>query len=322
MDDGEVEGRIRGQESDPDLEGGLGNESVRSARRLVRVPGLGRVDVEVVPSRRLGELLRRTRSLAIAARWRLLALFGAFLATIPTWPALDGVFRNSPNFEAGELVLLVAIVLLVPIAWVVVDPGPGRLPGALLVASAAGWSFATRLWASWATPPAVDDVLRGYLAVGCAIVVTALWLDRHRNPIIRRSWLGLALLAVACAAVVALPAVGDASIPERDALLPLPRGIVIVTEDAGCESRGSCERGFQLTADDGADPQEIARRLTRHLEDRGWRIGVEHEAKACRPLGYLANPYRTCVSIMHLRGPGTVEVLFHVFNPREPRIIY
>src|SRR6185369_1313292 len=237
MDDGEVEGRIRGQESDPDLEGGLGNESVRSARRLVRVPGLGRVDVEVVPSRRLGELLRRTRSLAIAARWRLLALFGAFLATIPTWPALDGVFRNSPNFEAGELVLLVAIVLLVPIAWVVVDPVPGRLPGALLVASAAGWSFATRLWASWATPPAVDDVLRGYLAVGCAIVVTALWLDRHRNPIIRRSWLGLALLAVACAAVVALPAVGDASIPERDALLPLPRGIVIVTEDAGCESR-------------------------------------------------------------------------------------
>lgn len=233
----------------------------------------------------------------------------------------DGAFRTSPNFEAGELVLLVAIVLLVPIAWVVVAPDPGRIVGALLVASAAGWSLATRLWASWATPPTVDDALRGYLAVGCAIVVTALWLDRHRHPIIRRPWLGLALVGVACAAVVVLPAVCNASIPGRDALLPLLKGVVIVAEDAGCESRGSCERSFQLTADDGADPQEVARRLTRHLEDRGWR-GVEHEAKACRPLGYLANPYRTCVSILHLRGPGTVEVLFNVFNPREPRISY
>jgi hypothetical protein len=259
------------------------------------------------------------------------------LATIPTWPALDGVFRaspaawrpapdgvfrTSPNFEVGEIVLLVAIVLLVPITWVVVAHGPGRLVGALLVASATGWSLATRLWASWATPPTVDDVLRGYLAVGCAIVMTALWLDRHRNPIIRRPWLGLALLGVGCAAIVALPAVGNASIPARDALLPLPRGAVIVAEDAGCESRGSCERSFQLTANDGADPQEIARRLIRHLEDRGWRIGVEHEAKGCRQLGYLANPYRTCVSILYLRGPGTVEVRFNVFNPREPRIIY
>jgi hypothetical protein len=28
------------------------------------------------------------------------------------------------------------------------------------------------------------------------------------------------------------------------------------------------------------------------------------------------------VSILHLRGPDTVEVLFDVFNPREPGIIY
>lgn len=152
--------------------------------------------------------------------------------------------------------------------------------------------------------------------------MTALWLGRHENPIIRRPRLGLALLGVACAAIVALPAVGNASIPERDGLLPLPKGVVIVAEDAGCESRGSCERSFQLTANDGTGPQEIARRLTRHLEGRGWRIGVEHEAKACRQLGYLANPYRTCVSILHLRGPNTVEVRFEVFNPREPRIIY
>jgi hypothetical protein len=322
MGDGEVEGQIKGQESDPGLVGGFGEESVRSARRLVRLPGFGRVEIEVVPSLRVRELLRRTRSLAMAARWRLLALFGAFVATIPTWPAPDGVFQSGPNFEAGELVRLVAIVLLVPITWVVLAPGPGRLVGALLVASASGWSLATRLWASWATPPTVDDVLRGYLAVGCAIVVTALWLDRHRNPIIRRPWLGLALLGVGCAVIIAFPAVGNASIPARDALLPLPRGVVIVSEDAGCESRGSCERSFQLTANHGADPQEIARRLTRHLEDRGWRIGVEHEAKACRQAGYLANPYRTCVSILHLGGRGTVEVRFDVFNPREPRIIY
>ncbi|MEV0714906.1 hypothetical protein [Asanoa sp. NPDC050611] len=263
-------------------------------------------------------MLRR----ATAARWRLLALLGAFLATIPTWPALDDVFRTGavtqdrPNFEGGELALLVAIVLVVPITWVAVGQGPGRLVGALLVASVTGWSLTTRLWASWATPPTVDDVLRGYLIVGCAIVAAALWLDRHRNPITR---LGLALLGVGCAAIVALPTVGNASTPARDALLPLPKGVVIVAEDSGCESGGSCERGFQLT---GTDPQATVRLLTRHLEDRGWRIGDEHQGKACRRLGYLANPYRACVSVSYLRGPGTVEVRFDVFNPREPRISY
>jgi len=213
-------------------------------------------------------------------------------------------------------------VLLVPVAWLVVARGPGRLVGALLVASAAGWSLVTRLWASWATPPTVDDVLRGYLAVGCAIVVTALWLGRRGSPILRRPRLGLALLGVACTAVVGVPAVGDASVPARTALLPLPKGVVIVAEHAGCESRDSCERGFQLTADDGADAPEVVRRLTRHLERRGWRIGVQYQDKACRPLGYLANPYWTCVSILHLRGPDTVQVLFDIYNPREPRIIY
>lgn len=271
------------------------------------------------------DTVRHMRSLAMAARWRLLALYGAFVATIPTWPALDGVFQarlKSPDFDAAELALLVAVVLLVPVAWVVVAPGPGRLVGALLVACAAGWSLATRLWSSWATPPTVDDVLRAYLATGCAIVVAALWLDRRRNPIVRRPWLGLALLGVACTAVVALPAVGNASIPPRDPLLPLPKGVRIVTEHARCSWRGDCERAFQLTATDGADPQEVKRRLIRHVEDRGWRIGVEHEDKACRRLGYLANPYQTCVSVMHLRGPNTVEVLFSVYNPREPWVLY
>jgi hypothetical protein len=164
-------------------------------------------------------------------------------------------------------------------------------------------------------------VLRVYLAAGCAIVVTALWRDRHPHPIVRRPWLGLALLGIACTVVVALPAVGDASIPPRDALLPLPKGVQIVAEHADCDWRGSCERAFQLTATDGAAPQEVKRRLIRHVEDRGWRIGVEHEDKACRPLGYLANPYRTCVAILHLRGPDTVEVLFSVYNPREPRVV-
>ena len=67
---------------------------------------------------------------------------------------------------------------------------------------------------------------------------------------------------------------------------------------------------------------EVEQRMTRHLQRRGWPIGKEHRGKACRPLGHLANPYRSCASILHLRGPDTVEVLFDVFNPREPRISY
>lgn len=241
-------------------------------------------------------------------------LFGALLATTPIW-------QSHPDFAGAELALLVAIVLVVPVSWVFLARGPGRLASVLLIASVLGWSLMTRLWASWATPPTVDDVLRGYLAVGCAIVVTALWIEGRRSPIGRRP--RLALLSVAAAALVLLPpVVGDASTPDGAALRPLPPGVVLVAEDAGCESRGSCERRFELTADDGAGPDEVARRLIRHLEDRGWGIGAEYEDKACRRLGYLANPYRACVSVLRRRSTGTVEVLFEVFNPREPRTVY
>jgi hypothetical protein len=64
-------------------------------------------------------------------------------------------------------------------------------------------------------------------------------------------------------------------------------------------------------------------RLARTDEVSGRRsIGAEHQDKACRPLGYVANPYRSCVPVLYLRGRGTVEVLFGIYNPREPRIIY
>jgi hypothetical protein len=258
----------------------------------------------------MGDVVRRAGAVA----WRPLALAGALLATMPAWP----------GFEADELPVLLAIVLLVPLSWVLLAgrSASGPRVGAALVVCVCGWSTATRLWATWATPSTVDDVLRAYLAVGCATVVTVLWVERRRTRFVHRSRVGLALLTVSSVAVVALPAVGEAPVPDRASLLPLPAGVVVVAEDAGCDWPGSCHRRFELVGDDGADPAEVMSRLVRHLEGRGWRIGAERQDEACQPLGYVANPYRSCVTVHYLRGRGTVEVLFDIYNPREPRVIY
>jgi hypothetical protein len=249
-----------------------------------------------------------------AVAWRPLVVVGAFLATMPAWP----------RFKADELAVLLAIVLLVPLSWVMIAGRSALGPrvGAALVACVCGWSVATRLWASWATPSTVDDVLRAYLAVGCAIVMAVLWVERRRTRLLHRSRVGLAMVTVSTALAVILPAVGEAPVPDRESLLPLPAGVVVVAEDAGCDWPGSCQRRFEVVADDGSDPAEVMHRVVRHLEGRGWRIGVEHKDEACEPLGYVANPYRSCVSVLYLRGRGTVEVLFDIYNPREPRIIY
>jgi hypothetical protein len=233
---------------------------------------------------------------------------GALLATVPAWP----------SFEASELAVLVPIVLLAPLSWVALARASraGPVVGALLIVCVCVWSVVTQLWASWATPSTMDDVLRGHLAVACSIVLIALRRERHRLRLAQRPRLGLVLLVIACAAVVAVPDVGDAPIPDRAALLPLPEGVVIVAEEAGCDWPGSCQRRFETVGTD------VMHRLTRHLEDRGWQIGVEHLDKACRPLGYVANPYRACVSLLYLRGRGTVEVLFDIYNPRQGGIVY
>ncbi|MEV4319142.1 hypothetical protein [Actinocrispum sp. NPDC049592] len=253
----------------------------------------------------MGDVVRRAGFVV----WRPLVVVGAFLATIPAWPV----------FEPSELALPVAIVLAVPLSWVLLAGGSVRGPrvGAVLIVCTVGWSLVTRLWASWATPSTVDDVLRACLAVGCVIV---LWVERR--TLLHRSRFGLALLTVSCAAVVMLPVVGNAPVPDRDSLLPLPAGVVAVAEDAGCDRPGSCQRRFEVVADHGADPASVVSRMIRHLEDRGWDIGVEYQDKACRPLGYVANPYRSCASVLYLPGRGTVEVLFEIYNPREPQVLY
>jgi hypothetical protein len=251
---------------------------------------------------------------AVADHWRPLAVFGALLGTVPAWP----------SFDAGELAVLVPIVLLAPLSWVMLarESRAGPIVGAMLIVCVCGWSVVTQLWASWATPPTVDDVLRGYLAVACSIVLTVLRGERHRTRLAQRPRLGLVLLVIACTTVVAVPAVGDAPIPDQASLLPLPQGVVIVAEEAGCDGPGSCHRRFETVGDHGADATDVMRRLTRHLEHRGWRIGTDHKDQACRPLGYVANPYQACVSIQYQRGLGTVQVQFDVFNPRWPRIVH
>jgi len=244
--------------------------------------------------------------------WRLITILGVALVPVPVLlRALDD----------PEFLVAAALVLVVPVAWAVQAP-PRRaavVVGLVLVAEALAWALLTRWYGTWAAPPTFDDLLRGYLVAGCVTIAVALVVLRRHRPATR---VGLAVLAAVAILTAGVPAVGDARVPSRSALLPLPAGLTVVAEEAGCDWRGSCERTFEVDVADGTDPNEVKQRLIRHLERRGWAIGTEHVDQACRDSPGLADPYRSCASVHYLRGNGTVRVEFWHFNPREPRVVY
>jgi hypothetical protein len=249
----------------------------------------------------------------------------AVAATVPVWP---GVQPGDPVADEllapAEVALMVPIVLAFPLAWALL--GRSRRVGvgaaAILCGCVLCWSVGTLDLGSYASPPTVDDWLRGYLVVAAGVTVAATVLD-WRTPA-GPPWpvqaVGVALWVAGLGLTVAVPVVGGAPMPPRDALLPLPPATAVADERAVCES--SCVRTFTLVATDGAAGPELARRVGAHLADaKGWTVtwyGFSPDPDiACRPAGWLANPYRLCVSL-RVTEASTVECRLVYANAHDP----
>jgi hypothetical protein len=134
---------------------------------------------------------------------------------------------------------------------------------------------------------------------------------------------------IGVAAAVAVPVVGGERLPPAGAILPLPAGMTVVHEEAGCavpEQFGprSCLRRFTVAATDGADVRQLARRLGEHLQrTKGWP-GRWYDSSTvqfpCRRIGWL-NPYELCADLRLDESRSTVQVQLAYYNGRE-QVIY
>jgi hypothetical protein len=250
-------------------------------------------------------------------RGRAAVVGGALLATFPVWP---GVQPGEPVADEllppVEVALLVPIVLLFPLAWALLGGRrrPGLAVGAVLVLAVGVWAGGTVTLAGYGTPPSVDDWLRYHLLFSGILVAVAAAVTNRSAWLRPRVGAGLALWLAGAGALLAVPVLDGVPAPPRDALLPLPPGVVLVSEEAG---------RFTLTASDGAEQPALVRRVGDHLRDaKGWHMTWYDFTSApdidCRPAGLIVNPYRLCAWFLVEPGRSTVELRLGYSNPYDP----
>jgi hypothetical protein len=235
------------------------------------------------------------------------------------------------TLRPAETAAAVAMLLVFPVAWVLLarSPRTGGLVGAVLVAGTAVWSLGTVRLASYETPPNVDELLRWQLAVtGGLVAAVGLyeWKGRRRGG---RRWVaGIAVWAAGVAATVAVPNVDGGQMPPRDAVLPLPPAMTMVSEQASCHPMpaggSTCVRRFTVTSTDRAPDQELIRQVGEHLErDKGWSVTWSGSSPTpgvdCRRAGWFLDPYRLCVWMSVDEEQSGVEISLGYSNRHDPQ---
>ena len=212
--------------------------------------------------------------------------------------------------------------------------------GVVMVAVAAGaplvaWPLISR---RWFTGIAVEVLIAGYLtfvvAVGVGSIYTRarwevlisyapvaaalMWLgsmaDRRRlgprrssdrmvtGTVIAGVHLGILLM---CGSGFAVMLNTEPFLPRANEVLPLPAGMVLVSdEDSGCGS-GTCTRRLTITSDDERPATELYRDVVNHVRrERGWDLD---RSAGCRPAGWLLDHTTLCVQV-GIGGPHDVSV--------------
>ncbi|MBP2321747.1 hypothetical protein JOF56_002132 [Kibdelosporangium banguiense] len=243
----------------------------------------------------------------------------AFLATAPVWPVLQ---PREPILDEmlvpAEVAVLVPVVMVFPVAWGLIGrtERTGRLFGLALTLLVLVWSSWTAAFGDYATPPNIDDGLRWYLLTAACVVVAGVVRDRRK---VDRRWiLGAATWVVGMAVTVAVPVVEAGPMPSADALLPLPPGMTVVTDEAECTP--SCSRRFVVTGQTRA--RDLARQLGEHLQQvKGWQTQwyefTPEPHLTCREASLLVNPYKLCGGVRVL-DEWDVEVRFGYANNHNP----
>ncbi|MFI5891451.1 hypothetical protein ACIA5D_15210 [Actinoplanes sp. NPDC051513] len=264
-------------------------------------------------------------------RWsrssRLRYVAAALAATFPVWPGIQhGEPIADEMLSVAEVALVVPVVLILPAAWALLGRSHpfGRRVGALLAGGVALWSAGTVTLADYATPSTVDDFLFWHLVTAGLLVGGAAFLEWRRRPFrlsVPRAAAGLALWALACAIALTVP-VPDRMVPPSDAVLPLPSGIELRTDEVACHRFNEAEYCTR-TMTVGSTGNDLARRLGRHLEQsKGWHLTWYDFAPTpsveCRPAGRLVNPYRLCLEVRDDARTTGLEIHLGYANPHDP----
>ncbi|GLW27891.1 hypothetical protein [Actinoplanes regularis] len=249
-----------------------------------------------------------------SGRGRLLFLLAALAATIPAWPYVQ---PHSPILDEmlrpAEVAVLVPVVLLFPVAWALL--GRTWKAGVPLVLLVAGWSVGTVRFASYATPPTVDDFLRWYLVAAGLTVLVAMIVTRTG---VRR--IGFLVFLAGCAAAVAVPFVGEPPTPPGASL---PPGVVADENRLDCNNV-ACTRVITVRASDTADARTLTRRIGEHLErTEGWRMRwypftAEPDIE-CKSSHRPTDPYALCLQLRSIGDPdASVQVRLSYSNRHDP----
>lgn len=175
--------------------------------------------------------------------------------------------------------------------WIV---GGCAIAAVIAVAVAIG-----RGWIATYPPPTQVDIAIPLLLVFLILGLLA-WLDQRiwhpARPLAQGVIAFRALLAGAfgltfCFAAAAF-LVGEARFDETT-VLPLPKGLTLVSRDESCGSQ-LCSVDYVVATSDGAPSNELTARVWSHLESKGWKR--QRSNATCRDIGWL-NPVHQCVFI-------------------------
>jgi hypothetical protein len=262
-------------------------------------------------------------------RSRLLTLAGSLLATLPVWPRpeRDGAGSNGVQLP-GEMWIIVPIVLAFPVAWVLLGRTRrhGLLVGWVLAGLVAAWSLWTANFAEYGTPPDVDDGLRWYLLTAGVVVVASVLIEARRQVrrLDRRWALGAVCWVIGMGVTAMIPVLDRSPMPPAEAVLPLPPPMIVVSDHGDCGTDGLfCSRRIVVAATNGMTTNDLVRRLGEHLEvAKGWKVQWYSSSAApylaCRPVGWLVNPYELCADLRVEQGQSTVEVRLGHSNRYDP----
>jgi hypothetical protein len=256
-------------------------------------------------------------TMTCGARDRGILLVAALAATVPVWP---GVQPGSPirdeMLAPGEVVVLVPVVLIFPIAWALLaqDRRTGRGVGLLLAGLVAAWSVGTVRFAAYGWQPTVDDFLRGYLITAGLVVLGA---AAGTLTGVRKTGVGIWILGVVAA--VAVPVVG--AVPEPPGV-SLPSGIRAEQDRLDCNR--ACTRVITVRASGTDQARALTRRIGEHLATaEGWRMrwyefAVEPDVE-CRPPRRMTDPYQLCLWLRSVGDPDArVEIRLGYSNRYDP----
>jgi hypothetical protein len=169
------------------------------------------------------------------------------------------------------------------------------------------------------------EIALAYSPVAAALMWLGRRIERRGRPAARadrRRAVGRALVAghvgvvLLCCTPAAVGFGSNPFVPGSSEVLPLPAGLILVSDqELGCGG-GVCTRQLTVTGGDGRKGEIVYRRVVDHLHRKHeWRLDAE--GSTCRPSGWLLERAELCVEV---RLDHQQDVVIQLDGARAPAI--